>query len=44
MEVTETTTMPGIEQRLLDLFLYLGSAWILYVLLFLSVLSIHGGH
>lgn len=29
-----------IERQLLDLFLFLGSAWILYVLIFLSVLSI----
>lgn len=30
----------GIEAQLLDLFLFLGSEWILYVLLFLSIISI----
>ena len=33
-------TGSSIEQQLLDLFLYLGSAWILYLLLFLSIVSI----
>jgi biopolymer transport protein ExbB len=30
----------GIEGQLLDVFLYLGSAWILYVLFFLSIVSV----
>ena len=30
----------NLEQQLLDLFLYLGSAWVLYLLLFLSIVSV----
>ncbi len=38
-EQAAVATGSNIEQTMLDLFLYLGSAWILYVLLFLSIIS-----
>lgn len=39
--MSETVTQPGnIQGQLLELFLYLGSQWILYLLLILSVLSV----
>jgi biopolymer transport protein ExbB len=40
MQPTATVPTHGLEGQLLDVFLYLGSAWILYLLLFLSIISI----
>ena len=40
MDPTHAYGAPGIERQLLDVFLYLGSSWVLYVLLGLSVISV----